>query len=399
MKKIIATFLTLLLLLSVSAFAPILALASPDDMVVIYVSVPNDWENPCIWAWDDGGNSVFSAWPGGEMDPDPGNPGWYYIHLPNWANNIIVNANNGEVQTDALQTEGNDAWVIVSSPDDVQVTFEQQTVGEAPEFVERITVHARIPADWDAPSLWAWLDPDGTNAFDAWPGGAMRLIGDWYSTRAPSWINSIIVNANEGTVQTDDFTGLTAGNDLWIVVDDDLTAEIFYENPDLIVPGITIRVIVPADWENPNLWAWSHPDGTNAFASWPGEPLERDGDWYVVSAPGWVNSLIVNANDGSIQTGDMSEVEVGADIWIVVHDEMNYEYFYSEPDVDFAIEEPPPPPEETPEPTPEPPPPIAQPETEPEPDGNNTVLWIVLGVVGAVIVAIIVVALVKKKKK
>ena len=37
---------------------------------------------------------------------------------------------------------------------------------------------------------------------------------------------------------------------------------------------------VPADWEEPHLWAWAD-DGTNAFAAWPGEAMEELGDgWY-----------------------------------------------------------------------------------------------------------------------
>ena len=40
-----------------------------------YVQVPEDWENPCIWAWDEDGNNAFAAWPGEEMDADRGNEG------------------------------------------------------------------------------------------------------------------------------------------------------------------------------------------------------------------------------------------------------------------------------------------------------------------------------------
>ena len=93
---------------------------------------------------------------------------------------------------------------------------------------------------------------------------------------------------------------------------------------------ITVSVKVPDDWESPCLWAWSHPDGTNAFAEWPGEPLNEDGDWYTLEVPVWINSIIVNANDGAIQTEDMS-VDDGKDLWIVVEDEENYDFSYEEP--------------------------------------------------------------------
>jgi len=399
MKKIVATTAALFILLTVVTAMPQNAYAAPDGMVVVYVSVPDDWKFPCIWAWDDGGNGVFDSWPGGEMDPDPDNAGWYYIYMPNWANNIIVNANNGEIQTDALVTEGKNVWITVESPDNADVSFDKLTSGDAPDYVERITVHARVPDGWSAPGLWAWLDPDGTNAFDSWPGGEMRLIGDWFAVRAPNWINSIIINANEGSVQTEDFKGLDTGKDLWVVVADDSSAEIFYENPDMMVPNITVRTVVPAGWENPHLWAWSHPDGTNAFASWPGEAFTLNGDWYEISLPGWVNSFIVNANDGSIQTGDMSELDIGVDIWIIVEDDENYSFYYSEPEVPSGTVEPPPPVAETPASPPEPEPEQQTPEPVKENDKDNTVLWIILSVVGVGIIVAIVLVVIKKRKK
>ena len=94
---------------------------------------------------------------------------------------------------------------------------------------------------------------------------------------------------------------------------------------------ITVRVKAPADWTGPCLWAWSAPDGTNAFTSWPGEPLEDTGDgWLTLTVPGWVNSLIVNGNEGSVQTGDLS-VEPGKDVWVVVTDAENAAVSYEKP--------------------------------------------------------------------
>ncbi|MCL2003083.1 MAG: starch-binding protein [Oscillospiraceae bacterium] len=390
MKKTIALSAALLIFVSAMVFSPQTALANPDGMVVVYVHVPDDWEAPHLWAWDDAGNGAFSSWPGGEAEADPNNPGWYYCYLPNWAVNIIVNANDGAIQTDALSSDGGDIWITVASPEEAGIAYAALTSGEAPAYVEKITVYARVPADWDAPCLWAWLDPDGANAFAAWPGGEMKAGGEWYSVRAPSWINSVIVNANEGTVQTSDYKDLVQGKDIWVVVADDLTAAIYYENPDLMVPNITVRVQVPADWENPHLWAWLDPDGTNAFASWPGDPFERNGDWYELALPGWVNSLIVNANGGAVQTGDMKGLDVGKDVWIVVTDAETYTYDYAEIASSGTGETAPPPAAASPDRSPAP--------VDDEPDSGNAVLWIVLGA-AAVAAAVIVVAVVAKRKK
>ena len=40
---------------------------------------------------------------------------------------------------------------------------------------EMVPVLAQVPADWANPCCWAWAD-DGTNAFAAWPGGAMEPL-------------------------------------------------------------------------------------------------------------------------------------------------------------------------------------------------------------------------------
>lgn len=87
---------------------------------------------------------------------------------------------------------------------------------------------------------------------------------------------------------------------------------------------------VPADWADPCCWAWSAPDGTNAFTAWPGEPLTLDGDWYAIEAPGWINSVIINGNEGSVQTSDLS-VETGKDLWVVVDSPESATVYYEVP--------------------------------------------------------------------
>lgn len=84
-----------------------------------------------------------------------------------------------------------------------------------------------------------------------------------------------------------------------------------------------MSVQAPADWAEPHLWAWSAPDGTNAFSAWPGEALQDAGNgWLTLTVPGWINSIIVNGNEGTVQTADLS-VDVGKDVWIVVTDADN----------------------------------------------------------------------------
>lgn len=312
---------------------PSMAFAAEADetKVAINVKVPDDWQNPCVWAWDEDGNNAFEAWPGEECEATPDNEGWYYVWVPDWANHVIVNANAGEVQTGELVLDGKDAWITVSDADNAEISYDAQTTGDTPEYTEKFLIHAKVDDSWENPNLWAWSAPDGTNAFEAWPGKAMTAGEDgWYTAKAPTWVNSIIINANNGDVQTEDLSIDPA--EIWVTVAEDGTADFSYTDPEKAeIPNVTVHVKAPSDWENPNLWAWSAPDGTNAFASWPGEALEENNGWLTKEIPGWVNSIIVNGNDGSVQTSDIS-IETEKDAWVVVTDAENYEVTYEEPD-------------------------------------------------------------------
>ena len=69
----------------------------------------------------------------------------------------------------------------------------------AAEAKDMVLVVAQVPSDWEAPHLWAWAD-DGTNAFAAQPGEEMESLGDgWYYTYVPSFVQNVIVNANNDT--------------------------------------------------------------------------------------------------------------------------------------------------------------------------------------------------------
>lgn len=312
---------------------PSMAFAAEADetKVAINVNVPDDWQNPCVWAWDEDGNNAFEAWPGEECEATPDNEGWYYVWVPDWADHVIVNANAGEVQTGELILDGKDAWITVSDAEHAEISYDAQTTGDTPEYTEKFLIHAKVDGSWENPNLWAWSAPDGTNAFEAWPGKAMTTGEDgWYTAKAPTWVNSIIINANNGDVQTEDLSIDPA--EIWVTVAEDGTADFSYTDPEKAeIPNVTVHVKAPSDWENPNLWAWSAPDGTNAFASWPGEALEENDGWLTKEIPGWVNSIIVNGNDGSVQTSDIS-IETEKDVWVVVTDAENYEVTYEEPD-------------------------------------------------------------------
>lgn len=388
MRKIfkkLSLFLTAVVMMLTVLQISVMA-APAEDMTIVYAQVPQDWESPCIWAWDENGNNAFEAWPGGNMETDANNEGWYYAWIPNWATHVIINGNEGSVQTEEQVLEGKNAWITVASAEEVTISYDQQTNGEIPEYVEKFTVHAKVANSWTEPNLWAWSAPDGTNVFEAWPGEAMTAEEDgWYMMEVPTWVNSLIVNANGGEVQTEDLSVDAA--EIWITVKEDGSFDFTYDDPaQKEIDNITVRVMAPTDWETPNLWAWSAPDGTNVFSTWPGEPLEDDENgWLKKEIPGWVNSLIVNGNEGSVQTSDIS-VETGKDVWLVVKGPEEAEVYYEEPQVEQEAEK-----TETIETE------KAEVEKPTEEKSDMTMVWIIIAVV-AVVAVIAGVVVVKKKK-
>lgn len=247
MKKILCLLATLLVAVLgiLSIFK--LNVNAEESKTIVYAQVPDDWSEPCLWAWDADGNSAFAAWPGKAMLADENNEGWYYLYVDSTMSNVIVNANEGSVQTADMSTDGKDAWVTVESAQEATIVNDKLTENEAPEYVEEevtseeattpdfsdaemITVHAKAPSDWLLPSLWAWSAPDGTNVFANWPGQELELNGDWYEYQVPNWVNSIIINGNLGEVQTTDIS-IETGKDVWVVVNGPEDFEVSYEAP------------------------------------------------------------------------------------------------------------------------------------------------------------------------
>lgn len=249
MKKL-KIYLVAALLLIIAAIAPKAQLTkAEEDVFIIYAQIPDDWKEPCLWAWNSDGTNAFEAWPGEKMTADPNNEGWYYCYVPGFVTNAIVNANDASVQTGDMEIESVNTWLQIQDAENVTVSKDALTQGDLPKYEEKttttdtkeeitdeevkdeeqFTVYAKVPQDWLSPCLWAWSAPDGTNVFANWPGQELTLEDGWYTYSVPTWVNSIIINGNLGGVQTTDLS--VEGKDVWITVTDPENVEVVYEKP------------------------------------------------------------------------------------------------------------------------------------------------------------------------
>ena len=373
MKKVLAMLLCIFLIATLSTGV----LADEAEMVPVMAQVPADWEGVCCWAWADDGTNAFSAWPGGAMEP-LGESGWVYIYVPSFVQNVILSANEATVQTAGDVVEaGKAVWISVADDLTTTVSYDAQADVEIPAYVETYTVHTYVPLEWETVAV------QGT----AMTGGE----DGWFTAQVPLTETSLVLSGNDGAAETDAIT--VEPQEVWITVYNDLTTEVVYEDPEAPqAEPITVYAQVPDDWAAPCCWAWSAPDGTNAFSAWPGEAMTQGEDgWYSIEVPGWVNSIIINANEGSIQTTDLS-VEVGKDLWITVTDAENAAVSYEAPAADAeAPTDAEPPAEDVSEPeTPEEPAPLE------ETGSSSAAIWIVAAVA---VVAVVVIAVVVSKKK
>jgi preprotein translocase subunit SecG len=96
---------------------------------------------------------------------------------------------------------------------------------------DTITVYAQVPSGWSGPGCWVWSSETGEDAFEAWPGKSMIYDDGWYVISVPSWINYVIINANNGSSQTADLP-VESGKDVWVVVKDSGgQAQVYYQEP------------------------------------------------------------------------------------------------------------------------------------------------------------------------
>ena len=189
------------------------------------------------------------------------------------------------------------------------------------EKTEGFLIHASVPENWRDVSVWGWDYKSGKDASKVWPGITLKKDEDgWFTAELPAFVNSIILCGNRGAIQSSKVS--FTSREIWVIVTGDLRCDLSYCVPDLI----SVYAKVPVFWRNPHLWAWNER-GKNAFYSWPGGLMVQEGDYYKLSAPAWIDHIIINGKDGFLKTEDIA-VEKGKDIYINVNRQGDYSIDY-----------------------------------------------------------------------
>ena len=306
-------------------------------------SVDPNWSDLYFWGWNSITEENLSAeWPGEAMKKS-GNV--YTLQIPTWVDSGVLYANSCGEQTDDMDMDlGGDVWIVVNLTSIIMLDREPTAEELKPETIEpeTFTVHAYVDSTlctWGVPNMWAWNRDTKENLYAEWPGEAMTSEGGgWYTIDLPTTMNSLVISG-EG-VQTCDFW-LNGEAEVWIVCNsgDDAMGYDYRPSGSELLPPVTadtftVRAKVPTNWENPGCWAWEQ-GGDNVFAEWPGEAMTLEDGWYTIELPAWANGFLINANSGSIQTGDITLSEL-SDIWVLVGDSQTTYYDYEPTAEDLA---------------------------------------------------------------
>lgn len=412
------------------------------DTCKVTAIVPADWDAPNCYYWVDGvGNP---NWPGDPMEVTA--EGWVY-NIPADCDRVIINNGSGSPQTvDITITPGVDVVVTVGEAG-ADGKFSATTDGATPPAqtpdapsagIDLSGLNSLSLVGGGIPGLAEWNpgDPAGemtkvsngvyTKVIAVTAGASMEIKaagnGEWndaYNFGPAENGTAIVVGTkmemvNGGGAQN---FALTAEKDCNLKFTVDLTGDV----PTLLVeetteeadtlpenPGtsttpdsgetITVYAKVPDTWTDVRVWAWDDNQNNASSEGWPGNIYMTLGDngWYSVELPLGFNNILINANGGGSQTGDLA-IEAGKDVWVdALTDYTNAVVYYEEVEIK--------------EPVPTDPPATQPPATQPststtEPGGedekaptDNTVLFSVIGSVIVIAIAAVVYIVLKKKQ-
>lgn len=138
----------------------------------------------------------------------------------------------------------------------------------------KISIHAKVSADWAKAHLYAWTGD--TKYLGEWPGQAMSKNNDWYDLAVDQATRNVIVNNGENDPNKKQTEDVSVTGETWIVLSNvengKYKVKSYTINPN---NKIEVRVTVPDSWQNPSIWAWrgANSNTENVYSQFPGEAL------------------------------------------------------------------------------------------------------------------------------
>lgn len=282
------------------------------EPITVYLekaSLPADWDEVKLYAWDKSGATLTYAWPGNVIEELKEIAGvtYYYYTLPEDVTMANLIFNNGTTQTCDIKGVMESAIFRITDFISGKYEVEHTTVANSngiSVYVEKSSV-----SSWPAVYYYAW-DNNNDVIGEPWPGRKITTttsIGgvEYYVYTYPldvSEMNVIINNGSGG--QTADITGVKS--DLYL----SLNSNFSYDKLD---EPITIYFFTGDVWDTVNFYAWD--DAQNPLlGEWPGTAVENTTYcdlglkyYYYTFAPG-IESLNILFNDGTNQTVDINSV-------------------------------------------------------------------------------------------
>ncbi|MBQ7133533.1 MAG: starch-binding protein [Ruminococcus sp.] len=254
---------------------------------IIHAQVPDDWEEVCLYYWDEYDNN--NGWPGEKLELDEN--GFYTTNIPGNVHYVIINnGDKGKQTSNQPVYAGKETWITVNNnnPSYNEETNIYYYGATSSRSTEKVKMHATVPEDWETASIFYW-NSNGSGTGVEWPGIAMEKQSDGTYTidNIPADVTNVIINDGKkvGAKQTNDLL-ITPGLETWINVSD-------------TVINTTVEATVPENYGDVNFYFFG-PNG-DVGPAWPGTAVtDTDGDGvYTMKAPVGATKVIVNNGNGT----------------------------------------------------------------------------------------------------
>ena len=288
-----------------------IVLPQPTAKIKIHV-IAEHWSNVYAYTYDP---ANCGSWPGTLASNG-------YVEAPANFGGLVLSNGAGEQTADItdIDLSKSDVWITVAADNSYTLSYEEPGQEVKPE-IHNIKIHMIAPDSWGLVYGYSYT-PEQCGS---WPG----MIAENGVVVTKADFVGFIVNNGEGA-QTGDITDIDlTKNEVWIVVAEDCSYQLYYSEADVVLPQPVAKIkihVIAAHWNA--IYAYTF-DPVNC-GSWPGAQVS---DGYV-EAPANFGGLVLNNGAGE-QTADITDIDLSqAEVWITIHEDNSYEISYSAPAVD-----------------------------------------------------------------